>query len=188
MSPAAPPDRVRTLLEPVVRATGLDLEDVTVTAAGRRRLVRIVVDADGGVSLDAVAMVSSAVSAALDGSDVLGEAPYVLEVTSPGVDRPLREARHWRRAAGRLVEVSASTAGQVTGRVLRASGDVVTLDVQGAEVDYPLADLGPGHVQVEFSRPGAPADGNAEADDPDSDDTGSDEPQEHDADEEAQAR
>ena len=96
------------VLAPVVAATGYDLEDVTVTSAGRRSLVRVIVDADGGVDLDAVAEVSRVVSEALDGDADGGAAfagPYVLEVSSPGVDRPLTEPRHWRRAIGRLVQV-----------------------------------------------------------------------------------
>lgn len=158
MSPAAAPARLRALLEPVVRGVGLDLEDVAVTPAGRRRLVRVVVDGDTGVSLDAVAQVSTAVSAALDGSDALGDSPYVLEVTSPGVDRPLREPRHWRRAVGRLVSVTPVGRSAVTGRVVSASGESVTLEVDGEPTTLALADLGPGHVQVEFSRSGAAAD------------------------------
>ena len=141
-------DRLRSVLEPVVTAAGFDLEDVTVTAAGRRNVVRVVVDRDGGIDLDAVADVSRVVSEALDAGDVTGNAPYTLEVTSPGVDRPLTEPRHWRRAAGRLV-----TAGSLTGRVVAADDDVVTLDVAGEERMVPYADLGPGRVQVEFNRP-----------------------------------
>ena len=87
------------LLEPVVAEAGFDLEDVLVTPAGKRRQVRVIVDGDGGVSLDDVAVVSQRVSAALDDSAAMGSGPYVLEVTSPGVDRPLTQPRHWRRAA-----------------------------------------------------------------------------------------
>ncbi len=93
------------LLAPVVAAAGYDLEDVTVTAAGRRSLVRVIVDADEGVDLDGVADVSRAVSNALDDGDAFA-GPFVLEVSSPGVDRPLTEPRHWRRARGRLVTVA----------------------------------------------------------------------------------
>ena len=95
--------RITRVLEPVVRSAGVDLESVKVAAAGRRRVLRIVVDADGGVSLDDIALVSRELSAALDDSVVMGDQPYTLEVSSPGVDRPLTERRHWRRAIGRLV-------------------------------------------------------------------------------------
>ena len=89
---------VASVLDAVVAGTGLALEEVEVTAVGRRRVVRVVVDVAGDepgeVDLDAVATASTAVSEALDASDVLGAAPYVLEVSSPGVDRPLLQPRH----------------------------------------------------------------------------------------------
>jgi ribosome maturation factor RimP len=144
--------RVRAAVEPVVTAAGYDLEDVEVVAAGRRSVVRVVVDHDGGIDLDAVAEVSRVVSDALDASDVTGTTPYTLEVTSPGVDRPLTEPRHWRRAVGRLVAVTVREQGAVTGRVRAADDTTVTLEVDGAEQTLDLADLGPGRIQVEFSR------------------------------------
>jgi ribosome maturation factor RimP len=143
------------VLTPVVSATGHDLEDVTVTSAGRRSLVRVVVDADGGVDLDAVADISRAISDALDADAPGGSAfsgPYVLEVTSPGVDRPLTEPRHWRRAIGRLVQVQAGD-DTVAGRVRSADGDGVTLELDGgAQRAIGWSDLGKGKVQVEFNR------------------------------------
>ena len=154
--------RLLTLLAPVVEATGADLEDLAVQAAGRRSVVRVVVDRDGGVSLDDVADVSRALSEALDDIDarepaLLGGA-YVLEVSSPGVDRPLTEPRHWRRNASRLVKAVLRDGGDVTGRVLRVEDDTtLVLDVAGTEASLPLADVARGLVQVEFDRPGAPA-------------------------------
>ena len=143
--------RVREALSPVVSAAGYDLEDVSVTAAGRRSVVRVIVDRDGGVDLDAVADISRGISEALDDSDAMGSAPYVLEVSSPGVDRPLTEPRHWRRATGRLVRVAVTDAGTVTGRVVDADDDKVMLDVDGDTRTVAYADLGPGHIEVEFS-------------------------------------
>jgi ribosome maturation factor RimP len=105
-SGAADAERLATRLEPAVTGLGMDLDGVRVTSAGRRRLLRVTVDADGGVSLDDIEKVSRALSAVLDESAVMGEMPYTLEVSSPGVDRPLTEPRHWRRAAGRLVTVA----------------------------------------------------------------------------------
>ncbi len=92
------------MVEPVVGAAGYDLEDLTVSRAGRRHVVRVLVDGDGGLDLDAVADVSRAVSARSTpprrrgGEIVAGE--YQLEVSSPGVDRPLTLPRHWRRNVG----------------------------------------------------------------------------------------
>lgn len=152
---AASTARLRALLAPVLERGGLDLEDLSVTLAGRRRLVRVVVDRDGGLSLDDVAETSAAVSGVLDSADAMGETPYVLEVSSPGVDRPLREPRHWRRAAGRLVTVAVAGEGMLTARVDAADDRGVTLRVSGgaeAERRLPYAVLGPGAVQVEFGR------------------------------------
>lgn len=148
--------KLAELLAPVVESTGYDFEDVTVQQAGRRRLVRVLVDAEGGIDLDAVAQVSRAVSDVLDDRDAL-DGPYVLEVSSPGVDRPLREPRHWQRAAGRLVQVDLD--GQsVVGRVLGADAEGVRLEVGGTHRAAPWSALGPGRIQVEFNRPESDAD------------------------------
>jgi ribosome maturation factor RimP len=147
-------DAVRRLAGESASAAGLVLEDVTVQAAGRRRVVRVVVDlpddATGGVPMDAVATVSQLLSQRLDDSDAMGGSSYVLEVTSPGVDRPLTERRHWARARGRLVTASLQGGGSRTGRLEEVGDDGVVL---GGE---PLAWTGlvRGKVEVEFSRPG----------------------------------
>ena len=148
---AAAGARVRAVIEPVVVASGYDLEDVTLSRAGRRNLVRILVDADGGITLDDVAVVARRISAALDAADeadgevLAGE--YQLEVGSPGVDRPLTAPRHWRRNVGRLV-----TLGGRTGRVLAADDEGIVLDVDGSAAELPYAELGEGSVQIEFTR------------------------------------
>jgi ribosome maturation factor RimP len=148
--------RIAALVEPVIVKAGYDLEDVTVTQAGRRSLVKIVVDADGGVSLDDIAEVSRAVSAVLDDADadggMVGRSPYTLEVTSPGVDRPLTQPRHWRRNVGRLVKVRVGEE-SLTGRIVATSDATVTLDIDGAAREFRHAELGGGKVQVEFGRP-----------------------------------
>jgi len=156
--------RLTRLLEPVITALEMDLEAVRLSSAGRRRVLRVVVDADGGVSLDDIAEVSREVSARLDARDAMGDAPYTLEVSSPGIDRPLTEPRHWRRAAGRLVTVplTADDHGQqldaddrqrsLTGRVIAADQDGVALEVDGVTRTFGYAELGPGRVQVEFGR------------------------------------
>lgn len=150
--------RLSELLAPVVAATGADLEGVEVSLAGRRSVIRVVVDRDGGVSMDDVADLSRAVSEALDALDeaepaALGPS-YVLEVTSPGVDRPLTAPRHWRRNVGRRVTVVLAEGANVTGRLRSAEPHRVVLDVDGAERSLPLADVVRGAVQVEFSRSG----------------------------------
>jgi ribosome maturation factor RimP len=150
--PGPDPDRLARLLEPVVRAMDLDLEGVRVTTAGRRRVLHVVVDADGGVSLDDIALASRELSSRLDGAAEMGDQPYTLEVSSPGVDRPLTQPRHWRRNIGRLVSAPAPEGGRAEGRIAGASESGVTLERDGVTRVYRYADLGPGRVQVEFSR------------------------------------
>ena len=144
--------RLAGLIEPVIAGVGMDLESVRMTVAGRRRLLRIVVDSDHGVNLDDAADVSREVSAVLDESNALGDVPYTLEVSSPGVDRPLTEPRHWRRATGRLVKVKVTGEGAIEGRVLAADAAGVTLDLAGRMRRLGYGELGAGSVQIEFGR------------------------------------
>ena len=102
-------DALSEALEAPLAALGLDLEAVELTRAGQRRLLRVAIDQDGGVTLDDVADATREVSRVLDAPDssaLMGGQPYTLEVSSPGTDRPLRLPRHWRRNRGRLVTVS----------------------------------------------------------------------------------
>lgn len=153
---AASAARLSELVRPEVAAVGYDLEDLTVTAAGKRSVVRVVVDKDGGVTLDDVAEVSRTIGDVLDRVDEsepgLFGTTYVLEVSSPGVDRPLTEPRHWRRNTGRLVTATRREGEPVTGRVVAADEDAVTLDVDGSQQRLAYADLVRGSVQVEFGR------------------------------------
>jgi ribosome maturation factor RimP len=159
--------RLAGWIGPVVDRAGYDLEDLVVTPAGRRSVVRVVVDRDQGVTLDDIADVSRAVSEVLDrNDDGMGRTPYVLEVTSPGVDRPLTEHRHWRRNVGRLVTVVAGprgSAAEITGRITAVEDQGVTIAVEtagkpGAKKRAPTPRLVPwpelaaGRVQVEFGR------------------------------------
>lgn len=159
--------RLRAAVADVVTDAGYDLEDLGVKRLGRRYLVRLAVDSDAGVDLDGVATLSREVSRRLDeveaaGSEIIpGE--YELEVGSPGIDRPLTLPRHWRRNRGRLVRVRAGGS-LVEGRVSLADDAGVVLDTDGEPRRFGYSDLGPGRVQVEFTRAGEPS---VEDDDPD---------------------
>ena len=152
--------KVVALLEPAVQATGVDLEDVEIRTVGRRIVVRVLVDSETGVSLDQVAAASTAVSEALDADDPFGDEPYTLEVSSPGVERPLTLPRHWRRSTGRLVAVTTTKHEQVTGRIVAVADTEVELeiDVKGrtSRRTLALADIAKAVVQVEFNRKGEP--------------------------------
>ncbi len=152
--PAPDPSRLTSLLEPVVHAMNMDLEGIRVTTAGRRRVLRVIVDADGGVSLDDIALASRELSSRLDRAALMGDEPYTLEVSSPGIDRPLTLPRHWRRNVGRLVVTSVPgglDGERIEGRITSTSESGVVLERDGVPREYRYADLGPGRVQVEFS-------------------------------------
>ena len=144
--------RVRSIVEPIVRAASLDLEDLAVVRAGHRFVVRVIVDGDGGVDHDELGDVSRDISNALDDAEETGgeltPASYTLEVSSPGVDRPLTLPRHWRRNVGRLAKVKAGDRG-LTARIIAVDDAGVTFD--GHREPVPFHQLGPGHIQIEFS-------------------------------------
>ena len=159
---------VRDVVEPVVVALGLDLEDLDVQTSGRRRRVSVVVDRDGGIDLDGIAEASRAVSDALDSCDAMGDDPYTLEVTSPGIDRPLTLPRHWMRNIGRRVRVHMSAGSLVEGRIRAADDEAVTLSADGPgraeseERRVPWGEISRGEVQIEFRRPVSVAEADAE--------------------------
>lgn len=153
-------------LGPALAETGVDLEDVQVQRAGRREIVRVVVDRDGGVDLDTVAQVSQLVASLLDQPPLADQfvGAYVLEVTSPGVDRPLTETKHWRRAVQRLVHAHTSSGEVMVGRIQSVDDTTVVLVLESGEsTAVALADLVRGDVQVEFNRPATDTDGDADS-------------------------
>ncbi|MQA01407.1 MAG: ribosome maturation factor RimP [Streptosporangiales bacterium] len=159
-------DRLVAVIGPAVGDDGLELETVTVQPVGRRRVVRVVVDRDGGVTSDELAEASQRVSRALDEADTMGAGAYTLELSTPGTDRPLSEPKHWRRARSRLVRVPLQQADDETvelrGRVVTADDDAVVLEHDGDQHRYLYENLGAGRVEVEFRRPAGDAAGAAE--------------------------
>jgi ribosome maturation factor RimP len=145
-------DRIEAELVDPLKAMDLDVEAVEVTPAGKRRVLRVAVDKDGGVTLDDVADATREVSRVLDESDVMGEMPYTLEVTSRGVDRPLTLPRHWRRNEDRLVKATLADGSSLTGRIVASSEESVTLDVSGKQREVAYAEVAKALVQIEFNR------------------------------------
>jgi ribosome maturation factor RimP len=151
--------QIAGVLTPILAQFGLELEAVEIIPAGKRRLLRVVVDGDGpegtGPLLDDIAEASKAASAALDRVDVIGNAAYTLEVTSRGVGRPLELPRHWQRNTGRLVAVRLSEGDTITGRIVSNTDDGVRLNVAGEDREIHFADVERALVQVELNRPKA---------------------------------
>jgi ribosome maturation factor RimP len=154
-------EQVADLLGPILPRFAHELEAVEIIPAGRRRLLRVVVDGDGpegrGPLLDDLAEASKALSAALDSSSVAGNSPYTLEVSSRGVSRPLQQPRHWRRNLGRLVAVTTSAGERYTGRIIASSEETAVLEADGQRREVALADVAKALVQVELNRPVADA-------------------------------
>ena len=144
-------DELFAELEPIVAQFNLDLDELRLTKAGKRRVLEIVLDGDNGVDLDAVAQVSRAVSEHLDSSNIMGELPYLLEVGSRGVGRPLTKPAHWSRNIGRLVKV-VGDAIDATGRIVAFDEPSVTLEIDGKERIVDFNTISRAMIEVEFNR------------------------------------
>ena len=146
-------DSLETLVESTVTSLGLDLEALDLTPAGNKRVLRIAVDRDGGVGIDHITDATRALSEVLDSSDVMGEQPYTLEVSSPGVGRPLTEPRHWRRNEGRLVRLRLEgDDSSVDGRIGASDDTGVEILGRAGKTRYAYSDITSALVQVELNR------------------------------------
>jgi ribosome maturation factor RimP len=151
--PANSGSTIESVVRGAVAGTGFELESLEEVRAGQRWLVRVIVDSDAGVGLDDIATVSRAVSLALDEHDELLGGPYTLEVTSPGVDRPLTQPRHWQRNRLRLVRAAMADGAELVGRIGDCDDEAVTLLVSGALRRVRYAELRRAVVEVEFRQP-----------------------------------
>ena len=149
MLPALEP--IRGVVESAIAGFDVDLDDLALRRAGGRNLLRVAVDRDGGLTLDEAADLSRVISAALDAESVMGESPYVLEVGSPGVSRPLTLPRHWTRNAGRLVRITTGDSDPFLARIVGLEGDEVVLRTAGGQQRVALATIRKAVVQVELS-------------------------------------
>jgi ribosome maturation factor RimP len=153
---------VSAAVGPAVAATGCTLYDVEVAGSGPQRTVRVLVDRDGGVDLDTVTAVTHSISPVLEGVDSLA-GPYLLEVSSPGIERPLRRPEHYRAARGETVTIKFHTATgpqRVRGTLVDVTGagnERCVVDVDGEQVEIPLADVTQARTVFEWGpqpRPG----------------------------------
>ena len=163
---AAETQRLKQYLAPTVEKQDLFLEDIEIKLAGAHRTVHVIVDLPeteaGGVSLDRISAAAQTISDAMDNDPHDDGRPYNLEVSSPGVSRPLTEPRHWRRNVGRMVSVSALNGDDVMGRIVSVDDDGITLipeipvkkgmkAKQGDPLRLPFANIRKGRVEVEFA-------------------------------------
>ncbi|MEY3346779.1 MAG: hypothetical protein RL255_161 [Actinomycetota bacterium] len=141
---------LRELLDPLVQKAGFILEEVKVTPLGRRRQISVIVDGEErNPNLDEVASLSRAISAQLDDYSGLGDSPFTLEVTSPGIDRPLTELRHWRKNLGRLVKILTKEDKEISGRIAEVNTGKVRID----DAIFDFESIKRAQVQIEFNRP-----------------------------------
>ena len=149
-------DQISELVTPAVREQGFYLEDVHVATPGSHRIVTCIVDGDSALNLDQVTSVSRIISELLDEATFMGETPFTLEVTSPGVDRPLTAPRHFAKNVDRLLKVIKVDGSEVTGRILSNSDNDVTLTVtvkkETREEVIALADIKRAVIEIEFNR------------------------------------
>ena len=158
-SPGLPtPEQVSELLSDEFARFGYEIDDVLFDVHAKPPRIRVIADGETPLDLEAVAELSRRASALLDTVDT-GQAPYTLEVSSPGVDRPLTAEKHFRRARGRRVEVSLTDGSDLTGRLGPTADGVVQIVVRrGRDFEVrrlPLTDIRKAVVQVEFSPPSA---------------------------------
>ena len=149
-------DQISELVTPAVSDLGFYLEDVHVATPGSHRIVTCIVDGDTSLNLDQVTSVSRVISELLDEAAFMGETPFTLEVTSPGVDRPLTQPRHFAKNVDRLLKIITLDGSEVTGRILSNTDTDVTLTVtvkkETIEQNVSLADIKRAVVEIEFNR------------------------------------
>ena len=149
-------DQISELVTPAVSDLGFYLEDVHIATPGSHRIVTCIVDGDASLNLDQVTSVSRVISELLDEAAFMGETPFTLEVTSPGVDRPLTQPRHFAKNVDRLLKVIKLDGSEIIGRILSNTDHDVTLTVsvkkEVSEQTVPLTDIKRAVVEIEFNR------------------------------------
>jgi ribosome maturation factor RimP len=146
-----PVSELTLLLEPVVGNFSFDLDEIEITRSGGQKILDVTIDGDTGVNLDEVAEVSRAISEFLDNSDAMGDEPYVLEVGTRGVTKPLTKPVHWARNIGRLVNVAGDAINAV-GRIVEFTDPNVTLDIKGKLRTLSINEISRANIEIEFKK------------------------------------
>jgi ribosome maturation factor RimP len=147
---------ITDLISPAVTEAGFYLEEVQMASPGSHRTVTCVVDGPAPLNLDQVTVVSRMISERLDSADVMGDTPFTLEVTSPGVDRPLTEARHWTKNLTRLIKTTLNDGSVITGRLTEfdETNAILVENIKGRIKNHTVAfaDIKRAVVEIEFNR------------------------------------
>ena len=143
-------EEISAAITPALSDLGFYLEDITITSAGRRSMLTVIVDGDTHLSLDQVTVATKAISEIVENIQSLGQAPFTLEVTSPGLDRPLTKPRHWRKNIDRLVKIVLLDGKEIKGRVKDATEISATVDEQVVK----FSDIKRATLEIEFKQVG----------------------------------
>jgi ribosome maturation factor RimP len=143
-------EEISAVITPALTSLGFYLEDLNITSAGKRSLLTVIVDADRHLSLDEVTVATKAISELVENIPALGSTAFTLEVTSPGIDRPLTKPRHWRKNINHLVKVILLDGSQITGRIKQAGESAATID----EIDINYLDIKRANLEIEFKQVG----------------------------------
>lgn len=141
-------EQVLAVITPAIESLGFYIEDITITSAGKRSMLTVIVDGDTHLSLDQVTVATKAISEIVENLSTLGNNPFTLEVTSPGLDRPLTKPRHWRKNQDRLIKILLNDGKEVTGRIKESTESSVTVDEQVIN----FADIKRATLEIEFKK------------------------------------
>ena len=141
---------ISAAITPALEALGFYLEDVTITSAGRRSMLTVIVDGDTHLSLDQVTSATKAIGEIVESIQSLGETPFTLEVTSPGLDRPLTKVRHWQKNINRLIKVVLLDGSEIKGRIKNVNEISTTVD----EKNINYSDIKRATLEIEFKQVG----------------------------------
>jgi ribosome maturation factor RimP len=147
---------ITDLISPAVSEAGFFLEEVQIASPGSHRIITCVVDGQTPLNLDQVTVASRLISELLDTAEFMGDTAFTLEVTSPGVDRPLTHPRHWRKNLTRLIKVTLLDGSTTIGRLteFNESYAILVENIKGRIKEHSIAfaDIKRAVVEIEFNR------------------------------------
>ena len=141
-------EQVLAVITPEIESLGFYIEDITITSAGKRSMLTVIVDGDTHLSLDQVTVATKAISEIVENLPTLGNNPFTLEVTSPGLDRPLTKPRHWRKNKDRLIKIILNDGKEINGRIKESTENSVSVDEQVIN----FADIKRATLEIEFKK------------------------------------
>jgi ribosome maturation factor RimP len=137
---------ISAAIRPIIEATGNYLEELTITSAGKVKILTVIVDSDSHLNLDQITAVTKEISEVIEALQELGDSAFTLEVTSPGIDRPLTKPRHWRKNFDRLVKITMTSGQDIQGRI----GEATETTVLVGDLKVSFEDIKRAVLEIEF--------------------------------------